>query len=372
MKRERIAGLPVRTAMVGSSDKRGWPAPARPIARVKLRFGGAADRKLLKNFSAATRIGSSLFVAADERAAIERLSDTGDGWSDHRRFEIGDFLDVDDKLAEADLEGLAVDDDWLWVLGSHARTRPKPEKEEGECIDLDLLSNLKDTRSRCLLGRLPLVEEGKGRLPLKKDGHRRAGMLPQGKHGGALAKALKHDPLIGPFTRIPAKEGGLDIEGIAVCGNRIALGLRGPVIAGHAVLLELEVGAKKSGRLELRGKPVKRLLAMEGLGIRDLKRCGGDLLILAGPTTALSGPCALYRWRDWAEDPPQDETKVRLHRPERLFDIPFGRGFDHPEGLALWGEEGERGILIIYDSPAKDRLDRAGQAIEADLFDLPS
>jgi Protein of unknown function (DUF3616) len=118
---------------------------------------------------------------------------------------------------------------------------------------------------------------------------------------------------------------------------------------------------------------VKRLLAMEGLGIRDLKRCGDDLLILAGPTTGLDGPCALYRWRGWAGDPPQDATRVRLHRPERLFDIPFGRGVDHPEGLALWDEADGRArqILVIYDSPSKRRCDTKRNVIEADLFDLP-
>jgi len=259
------------------------------------------------------------------------------------------------------------------VLGSHARTRPKPEKEEGECIDLGTLANLKDTRSRCLLARLPLVaDEGGGMRPMAADGQRRAGMLKQDKHGNDLAKALRKDPLLRPFTRVPAKEGGLDIEGIAVSGERVALGLRGPVIATHAVLLEAEVGAKKSGRLHLAEPPAKRLLAMEGLGIRDLKRCGDDLLILAGPTTGLSGPCALYRWRGWVDDPPQDRSFVRLHRPERLMEIPFGRGCDHPEGLALWGEEGkERQILVIYDSPAKSRIDKASGTIEADLFDLP-
>jgi hypothetical protein len=112
---------------------------------------------------------------------------------------------------------------------------------------------------------------------------------------------------------------------------------------------------------------------MEGLGIRDLKRCGDDLLILAGPTTGLSGPCALYRWRDWAKDPPQDPDRVRLHRPDRILELPFGRGADHPEGLALWGEkDGEaRQILVIYDSPSTNRLDTKRGIIEADLFDLP-
>ncbi len=206
-----------------------------------------------------------------------------------------------------------------------------------------------------------------------KQGKRQAAMLKQGKHGNALAEALREDALIAPFTRIPAKEGGLDIEGIAVCGKRVALGLRGPVIATHAVLIEVTVSEKKPGRLHLDGEPVKRLLAMEGLGIRDLKRCGDDLLILAGPTTGLSGPCAIYRWRGWVQDPPQDAERVRLHRPERIVEIPFGRGFDHPEGLALWGSgDGEpRQILVIYDSPGKHRVDAKRGTITADLFDLP-
>lgn len=334
---------------------------------MRLRFDAEAD-DTIRNFSAAARAGDSLFVAADEAAAIERLRPEGRRWASHCCFQLADLLDLADPDEEADLEGLAAEDDWLWVVGSHARTRPKTEKAEGECIDLKELADLKDTRPRCLLARLPLVQDEDGWRPVKKDGKRRAGMIKQGKYGGALAKSLREDSLLGPFACIPAKEGGIDIEGVAVSGDRVALGMRGPVIGGHALLLELRVAASKSGQLSLGGEPVKRLLAMEGLGIRDLKRCGEDLLILAGPTTALSGPCALYRWPGWVGDPPQDPRKVRLHRPERLFDIPFGRGRDHPEGLALW-DDGR--ILVIYDSPRKGRLHHDGKEIEADLFDLP-
>ncbi len=145
--------------------------------------------------------------------------------------------------------------------------------------------------------------------------------------------------------------------------------MRGPTIGRHAVLLELFVSAKDTGRLHLDGEPFKRLLAMEGLGIRDLKRHGDDLLILAGPTSALSGPVALYRWRDWVNEPPQDAREVRLHRPERILDLPFGCGVDHPEGLALWGDNQ---ILVICDSPAPDRIDAASGAILADLFEIPA
>lgn len=284
---------------------------------------------------------------------------------------LGELLDLADPDEEADLEGLAAEDGWLWLVGSHARTRPKPEEERGT-IDTKKLADLKDTRARCLLARLPLVEEDGGWLPVRQDGDRRAGLLKQTKDGNALAAALRDDALIGPFARIPAKEGGVDVEGIALCGERVALGMRGPVIATHALLIELRLCAPKSGRLKLDGPPVKRLLALEGLGIRDLQRVGADLLILAGPTTGLSGPCALYLWRGWADDPPQDPRKVRLHRPERLLELPFGRGCDHPEGIALWGGEAAAQVLVVNDSPGGPRLSDRGRTLAADLFDLPT
>lgn len=353
---------------MAGTDRLGWAQPARPLRRVRLGLGDTAEHEALHNLSAGTRVDDTLFVAADEHCGIDRLTLAQDEANGHTNFELADLLPLAMPEEEADVEGLAADDGWLWVVGSHARTRRKTEKETAETIDLEKLADLKDTRPRCLLARLPLVETEDGWCPVEQDGERRAGMLKQNDHGNALMKALKKDPLIGPFTRIPAKEGGVDVEGIAVCGDRVALGMRGPVIGRHAVLLELVVSAKKSGRLHLREGPFIRLLAMEGLGIRDLKRRGNDLLILAGPTTALSGPVALYCWRDWANEPPQDETKVRLHRPERILDLPFGRGVDHPEGLALWGDDQ---ILVICDSPAPDRVDASSGAILADLFELP-
>jgi hypothetical protein len=352
-----------------SSAWQAWGSPAEPVGQVALNFSGTIEHEALTNISAGTRIGNSLFVAADEHCGIDRLGFDGTAWRGHETFALSELLPLANPEEEADLEGLAAEDGWLWVIGSHARTRRKPEKEEGERIDLDKLADLKDTRPRCLLARLPLVETKDGWRPVARDGKRRSGMLKQNDHGNALMKALKKDPLIGPFTRIPAKEGGLDVEGLAVCGTRVAIGLRGPVIGRHAVLVEVDVEVKKSGQLHLESKPHKRLLAMEGLGIRDLKRRGDDLIILAGPTTALSGPVALYLWRNWANEPPQDDRVVRLHRPERILDLPFGRGCDHPEGLALWDDDR---ILVICDSPAPGRCDPATGTITADLFALPA
>jgi hypothetical protein len=344
--------------------------PAKPVSTVALQCRDDGEEPLA-SLSAATRIGDTLFLAGDESARIELFRIVGEKAVDHSSIALGRLLDLADPDEEADIEGLAVDDDrFLWLVGSHARTRRKPGKQEGERIDLELLADLRDTRPRCLLARLPLVTTPAGWRPVRSDGVRRAGMVRQGRKGSRLARRLRKDPLLKPFTRLPAKEGGVDIEGIAICGDRIALGMRGPVIASHALMLELRFRVGRSGRIKLCGKPFKRLLELAGLGIRDLKRRGDDLLILAGPTTGLDGPCALYRWPGWALDEACNDTVVRLHRPERLLDLPHGVGDDHPEGLALWDEAG-RELLVVYDSPSATRRGAGGSAGDCDVFALP-
>lgn len=354
---------------------RGWPTAASRVGQVILHLGDGGGEDPKHNLSAGTRVGNSLFIAGDEMATIEHLAPDADGrWSRRGRYPLANLLDLRDPDEEADIEGLSADDGWLWVVGSHARTRRKPDKAADLRTDLETLADLKDTRPRCLLARLPLVAEGEDPtvvVPVRVDGERRAGLVRQTKRGSKLSDMLRADPLLAPFTRIPAKEGGVDIEGVATVGNRVALGMRGPVIRNFAALLELTIGSGASGRLKIDGPATTRLLDLEGLGIRDLKRRGDDLLILAGPTTSLSGPCALYAWRNWINDPPKGNMDVALHRPERLFDLPFGRGVDHPEGLALWDEvDGADRILVLCDSPSPHRLGKEAATFEADLFEI--
>ena len=356
--------------MAKTPARRPWPPTTPPVGDERLVLDaervGADDP--VQNLSAAARAGDTLFLGSDEGVCIERLVRGGDGWAEHTRIPLESLLDLDDGSEEADVEGLAVDDGWLWVLGSHARTRPKITRDGGDRIDLQEFANLKDTRPRCLLARVPLLEGDGAAVPVRDDAGRRAGMLRQTKHGNDLARMMGKHPLLKPFTKIAAKEGGVDLEGLAVAFPRVAVGMRGPVIQTYAVLLEFEVSAKKSGRLEIEGSLFKRLLELDGLGIRDLKVAGDDLLILAGPTTGLDGPCAIYRWSGWLGDPAQDHKVVRLHKPARIIDLPFGRGDDHPEGLLLL-ENGE--VAVIPDGPAAHRLDAFARSVRCDRFRLP-
>jgi hypothetical protein len=338
---------------------------AERTGSIVLDLGGSGD-DVAGNLSASVRMGATLFLAADEGLCIERTGFSNGRWARVGGHSLCDFVTLLDPEAEADIEGLAVSDDWLWVVGSHARTRPKTGSDG--VIDLAEFADLKDTRGRCVLARLPLVPDPDlpgGYIAVQVDGDRRAGIVKQTAQGSGLMQSLAAMPLLAPFAAIPAKEGGIDVEGVAVCGDRVALGLRGPVLCGKAAILECRWRAGKKGGLKIVGEPVVRLLELDGLGVRDLKLHGGDLLILAGPTVALAGPCAVYRWAGWGTDPPQDPKLVRLHAPERLLDLPTGDG--KPEGLALW-DDGR--LLVVCDSPRGARVHGDG-CISADLYALP-
>jgi len=355
------------------TTRRGWPELTQPSSRLLLQLPAVPEVEddPINDLSAAVRVGSTLFLGSDEGMSIERLRTHENGWVGCGTLQLSECLQVSSS-DEADIEGLAEDDGWLWVLGSHAKTRPKLKKRADERIELKTYADLNDTRPRCLVARLPLAPDpdNEGLLkPVAIDGDRRAQLLKQTRHGNALARILARDPLIGPFTHIPAKEGGVDLEGIAVAFPRVALGMRGPVIQTYAVLLEFEV-TERGPELAIDGGVYKRMIDLEGLGIRDLKRFGDDLLILAGPTTALDGPCAVYRWRDWLNQPAAHKHTVCLHRPERIIELGFGRGNDHPEALALIDDNGASRLLVICDSPASHRLDRARRTVSCDLFEL--
>ena len=193
----------------------------------------------------------------------------------------------------------------------------------------------------------------------------------------ALVKAIKQaedgrgDPHFASFLTIPGKDNGFDIEGLAVSGDRIFVGLRGPVLRGWAGILEVSVSAEDPFRLNLRdigpqGRPYKKhFLDLGGLGVRDICVDGEDLLILAGPTMNLDGPVVVYRWRGALES--SEEQLIFAEDLEPLFTVPNGIGVDHAEGMTLLSDP--KRLLIVYDSPGKTRK-VSSRAIKADVFEL--
>ena len=145
------------------------------------------------------------------------------------------------------------------------------------------LANVSADGNRFTLARVPLDSSGK---PVAKQGALTVARLQGDARGNLLTEALKKDEHIGPFVPrvlpdgtvegIPSKDNGLDVEGLAVSGNRVFLGLRGPVLRGWTVVIELQVTAGSGGVFKLdalgpSGAHIRRhFLQLEGLGVRDL------------------------------------------------------------------------------------------------------
>lgn len=359
--------------------------PASPVGTLRLNFrpheavSAHLDEPVRDNVSVAEAVGRCLFVGQDEGARIERLVAGHDGsvYGNHVSYPLSAFFDLPSgQDGEADIEGLAVDGGWLWITGSHSLARKKPKTGEHDAAQsLARLTEVKCEPNRYLLGRIPMVpatEDGVFDL-VREDGDRRAACVKMGSSRNKLAKLLKDDEHIGRFLKVPAKENGFDVEGIAVRGDRVFLGLRGPVLRGWALMLELTLAEEKPGRLALQpcggdGLPcLKHFLDLDGLGIRELTFDGDDLLILAGPTMDLDGPVHVWRWTGCLDATHQ--TVIPRERLQRVIDIPFGVGFDHAEGISRIDRPGVPPLLaVVYDNPGKARLHADGTGIDADLF----
>lgn len=371
--------------------------PAAPAGTVRIdlthhsELGPEVDQAIRNNLSVLEVTGATLWTASDETASIERLvtTDGGASYGDHGSVALGDFFDLPEPDGEIDIEGVAADGGWLWVTGSMSLARKKPKVGETDPkVALDRLTQVKTDPNRWLLGRIPCLPSADGTHTLHRsvtlaDGtHLEAACLKMSAKGAnTLTKALRADEHLARFLDVPAKENGFDVEGIAAAPglhgtSRIFLGLRGPVLRGWAVVLELAVETGKPGRLRLRevgpeDEPYrKHFLDLDGLGIRDLKVDGDDLLILAGPTMDIDGPVVVWRWPGGLLATDQDI--VPRDRLVRVLDVPHGVGFDHAEGMALRRLPGEDRphLLVAYDNPGKDRLHGNDATVDLDLFAL--
>jgi hypothetical protein len=322
----------------------------------------AADRGAvaIADLSAVHRDGALLWLATDEELPeLYRLTAAGDGYGDPRGFRLGDVVDLPEGAeAEVDVEGLDGAPGCLWLVGSHSRTRKRVDPEDDDEKVAQALRTVRSHPNRNVLVRLPLSTGDDG-LPVPSPGT--AGDRAAAVLDGDLLRALSADPHVGPFLEIPGKDNGLDIEGLAVVGDGLLLGLRGPVLRGWSLVLEVtpEPDPRRPGKLRLGGpQPGYRLffLDLDGLGVRDLCRAGDDVLVLAGPTMDLDGPVRLYRWRGAGDD--RRHTAVRREDLARIGDLPFGsgddEGSDHAEGITLL-PDGDT-LLVVYDSPAPARV----------------
>lgn len=155
-----------------------------------------------------------------------------------------------------------------------------------------------------------------------------------------LAGMMQQDETLAPYFGASLYDAdGLNIEGLAVDGDRMVFGLRAPVIDGHAYLFETSATALFSRRIAGSGRTLAVPLGRDA-GIRDLAFLpGGGLLILSGPAQDQDVPYRIHlRTGDGAL-----ATLATLS--------PAGNS--KPEALAVVGLEGRAlSLLILFDSAA--------------------
>ena len=345
----------------------------RSANAVRLEF--APDSLVKTNLSGAAFTDDWLWVAGDEACGLDRLrrlSPTGSEtlrFGEVRDFPLAELLDLPGAAdEEADLEGMAVADGYLWVVGSHGYKRKNARPERSHADNAKRLAKLSLDGNRRLLACLPIEPDARGEPCLVRqaqDGRHALRLKGDAQHN-LLTRALADDPHFGPYMAIPGKDNGFDIEGLAVDGRRLLLGLRGPVLRGWSALLEVAVELRSD---QLRLAPLddsgtlirKHFLQLDGLGVRDLHFSGDDLYILAGPTMVLNGDIRVFKWSGARPLLAANREPVRFEAAlSESVALPHGRGSNRAEALcdlppAL--SRGKPSWLVLYDAPGANRKD---------------
>jgi hypothetical protein len=241
------------------------------------------------------------------------------------------------SVEEMDLEGIAVEGNTVYVLGSHSARRKKVDAEKAYAKNRTALMSPPEAQpARDVLVRFAL------------DGAGKAGPVERTSLRGFLDAT---EPFKSCHT-MASKENGIDAEGLAVRDQRLYVGFRGPVLRGNFTPI---VTCRFGPPID---RPEVLFVDLGGRGVRDLAQVEGGLMILAGPVGDGAGSYQLYLWdgRDGVPGigaPASDaDPGLRL-----LGDLPIPQGDSErrdvpakPEGVAVIKETSHHWeILVVFD-----------------------
>ncbi len=307
-------------------------APLSPTGTIQFVGGVHAGQDI----SAIARFGDDLIIGADEptdkgrRNLIQFLSrQESDVYRVSRNITIS-------KGGEMDIEDIACDGESIFVIGSHAALRRLLKETSTVDKNRKRLEKIESEPSRDRLVRLRVDEYGE----------------PHGLTSISLRKALRGQKILKPFTAIPSKENGVDIEGLAVRDGWLYAGFRGPVLRNNYVPV-------MRFRFDIDDLDEELLFVQfDGLGIRAMTEVADGFLIVAGPVGDGPGAYRLFFWNGQDGIPGRDVTEP--HVPvRRLARLELPRPEAKAEGIALTSETPDAWeVLVVYDNACREGASR--------------
>jgi hypothetical protein len=268
--------------------------------------------------SGVTRWRDLLIVCPDEGDAVNVFMPADS------RYEVAATVSLlSDNDKEIDMEAAASDSQYVYIVGSHSIRRTQVDAEGDYKKNRKRLTRIRPHADSYSLFRLKLSDEGE---LLEKD-------------SVDLRDILRDDEVLGSFFSMPGKEGGIDIEGVAVKDGRLFIGFRGPVLRGNFVpVVVLEFDQPQQYEL--------RFVQLGGRGIRDLVAVEDGFLILAGPVGDGDGSYQLHLWNGEDCVPGAEELAGTI---VAVAELAAGPG-EKPEGVTLLAESaGQWQLLVVSD-----------------------
>jgi hypothetical protein len=226
--------------------------------------GGSKARMNISGAACADLSTTQCLLVNDETNTAQFFSILKETIAPAREVLLLPTKDEEGALDEVDAEGVAYDDGYFYIVGSHGAGRNKGKVQ----------------RSRFFFFRIPAQSSDAAETAVKRTPFLRA--------------IIQHTPELAEFAEQPLKLGGANIEGLAVDGGRVYFGFRAPVVHGYGYILETRLPFQDG--LSDPQPHVHKIAMGEHLGIRDLAKVDGGLLILAAPRDAGLADAQILEW----------------------------------------------------------------------------
>lgn len=211
-------------------------------------------------------------LATDEGVQIELFKKQQDQWQSLR------VITLSNKKNELDIEGLAWQAPYLYVLGSHSAKRKKITGSTSQKNNQQRLQKISLEPARQQLSRIELDAQFKV-VDLQSV---------------SLQPLLQENPILKTFVGLPSKENGIDMEGLTIDEQgRLYVGFRGPVLRKNVgTILRLEI---KRNSFEVKKSKLLYFNA-QGRGVRGLTKMDRGFLVLAGAVGDQALSYQVYKW----------------------------------------------------------------------------